>query len=48
MTTDDASNYGIEAYGLKAYWNGEKYVEEILDNTKEFKNIEQLLEINRY
>ena len=43
IITDDASNYGIEAYGLKAYWNGNEYVEEKLDNSENYKSLEQLL-----
>lgn len=43
IITDDASNYSIKAYGVKAYWNKEEYVEELLDNSKDYKNLSSLL-----
>lgn len=47
MITDDASNYGIEAYGLKAYWDNNAYIEKFLDTSKEYKNLENLLQKGR-
>lgn len=43
VITDDASDYGIDAYGLKAYWSGNEYIEELLDSSKEYKSLETLL-----
>ena len=43
IITDDASDYGIGAYGLKAYWNGNEYIEELLDSSKEYESLETLL-----
>lgn len=43
IITDDASNYGIKAYGLKAYWSGNEYIEKLLDSSKEYKSLETLL-----
>lgn len=43
MITDDASNYSIHSYGLKAYWKGDMYIEEMLDNSEEYKCLKQLL-----
>lgn len=42
----DASNYGIEAYGIKAYWYKNKYREEYMDGSSEFKKLEDLLTQN--
>ncbi len=44
VITDDASDYGIEAYGLKSYWKNNEYKEEMLDHSKEYKNMEDLLQ----
>jgi len=44
IITDNASDYGIKAYGLKAYWENNVYKEEMLDNSKEYKNTEDLLQ----
>lgn len=46
LITTDASNYGIEAYGIKNYWNNGKYIEEYLDKSNEFKNLSDLLNKN--
>lgn len=43
IITDDASNYSIEAYGLKVYWDDNEYIEELLDCSKEYKSLKQLL-----
>lgn len=43
IITDDASNYGIEAYGLKAYWNGNEYIEKRFNASQEYKSLEELL-----
>lgn len=43
LITSDASHYGIEAYGLKSYWKDDKYIEEKIDNSEEFKPLEELL-----
>ncbi|MBQ6884871.1 MAG: Type 1 glutamine amidotransferase-like domain-containing protein [Clostridia bacterium] len=39
----DASNYGIEAYGIKAYYKNGKYFEEIIDTDSDFKILNKLL-----
>lgn len=43
LITTDASNYGIEAYGIKAYWDNGNYKEEYIDTSKEFKSLDDLL-----
>lgn len=43
IITDDASNYGIKAYGIKAFYNGKKYIENQLEITTEYKSIKKLL-----
>lgn len=45
LITSDATNYGLEAYGLKTYWCDGKYVEEPIEATSEFKNLSDLLSI---
>lgn len=42
LITDDASNYGIEAYGIKAYWKGNEYVVEQLDASLNYKSVNEL------
>lgn len=39
----DASNYGIEAYGVKAFYKNKEYFEEKIDTTNEFKPLNELL-----
>lgn len=39
----DASAYGIEAYGIKTYWNDDEYIEEKIDTSEEFKYLSKLL-----
>ncbi len=43
LITSDASNYGIEAYGLKSYWEDGKYFEKKIDVLSEFKPLKELL-----
>lgn len=43
IITDDASNYGIDAYGVKAYWSGNEYIEKLLNSTDGYKNLKDLL-----
>ena len=44
LLTTNASNYGINAYGIKSYWENNEYIEEKIDKSMEFKNLEDLLE----
>lgn len=46
LITSDASNYNIEAYGLKAYFENGKYLEEKIDTTLTFKPLKDLLSKN--
>ena len=46
LITSDASNYNIHAYGFKSYWEDGIYLEEMIDNSKEFKPLEDLLSKN--
>ena len=43
LITSDASNYGIEAYGLKSYWENGKYFEKKIDVLSKFKPLKELL-----
>ena len=43
LIADDTSNYRIEAYGIKAYWVNNKYIEESIDKSDTFKDINILL-----
>ncbi len=43
LITSDSSDYGIEAYGLKTYWNDGEYIEERIEVTKEFRSLPDLL-----
>lgn len=45
IITSDASNHGIEAYGLKTYWKDNSYIEEKLDTSPEFKDLRELLSV---
>ena len=45
LITSDALSYGIEAYGLKTYWKDDKYIEEYIDKSDEFKKVKDLLEL---
>ncbi len=42
LVTDDASNYGIDAYGIKSYWKNGKYIVEFLDTSENFKKTDAL------
>lgn len=42
----DASNYGIEAYGVKSFWNNDEYIEIKIDDSLEYKPIDDLISIN--
>ena len=46
LITSDASNYGFEAYGLKSYWEDGEYVIESIDDSLEFKPLNELLSRN--
>ena len=46
LITSDASNYGIEAYGIKSYWENNEYFEEKLDTTLDFKPLKDLITKN--
>ena len=46
LITSDASSYGIEAYGIKSYWESNEYLEEKLDITSEFKPLKELITKN--
>ena len=43
VITSDASYHGIEAYGLKTYWDNGEYKEIKLDTSDEFKPLSELL-----
>ncbi|MBQ9121300.1 MAG: Type 1 glutamine amidotransferase-like domain-containing protein [Clostridia bacterium] len=43
LITSDASYHGVEAYGLKLYWQNGEYIEERLDTSSEFKPLQTLL-----
>ena len=43
LITSDASYHGIEAYGLKSYWENGEYLEEKIDDSEEFKPLDELL-----
>ena len=44
LITSDASSYGIEAYGIKSYWENNEYFEETLDTASNFKPLKDLLQ----
>ena len=46
LITSDASYHGIEAYGLKSYWENGEYLEEKLDDSELFKPLNELLTKN--
>ena len=46
LITSDASNYSIQAYGLKSYWENGEYLQEKIDDTFEFKPLSDLLSKN--
>lgn len=43
LITSDASYHNIKAYGKKAYWVNDKYIEEKIDDSKDFKSLSELL-----
>lgn len=43
LITSDASYHNIKAYGKKAYWINDKYIEEIIDDSNDFKSLSELL-----
>lgn len=46
LITSDASQYGIEAYGLKSYWKDGEYIEEAIEASLEFRPLCELLTKN--
>lgn len=46
LITSDASYHGIEAFGLKSYWENEEYLEEKIDTSLDFKPLSELLSKN--
>lgn len=42
IITSDASNYGIEPFAIKAYWDNDNYIEEKLETNTDFKPIKEL------
>lgn len=46
LITSDAFYHGIEPYGLKAYWENGKYLQEKIDDSLEFKPLVDLLSKN--
>ena len=46
LLTSDASNYGFKAYGLKSYWEDGEYLEQKMDDSSEFKSLDNLLSKN--
>lgn len=46
LITSDASFHNIKAYGQKCYWDNGKYLEEKIDDSLEFKSLEELLSKN--
>lgn len=45
LIRSDASNYGIEPYGVLGYWKNGEYFEERIDTSEKFKDIADLLPI---
>lgn len=43
LITSDASYHNIKAYGLKSYWEKGEYFQERIDDSLEFKSLEDLL-----
>ncbi|MBR2704465.1 MAG: Type 1 glutamine amidotransferase-like domain-containing protein [Clostridia bacterium] len=42
LIRSDASNYGIESYGILGYWKSGDYIEEKIDTSDEFKELSDL------
>jgi len=47
LVTSDASFHGIEAYGVRAYWQNGEYYQENIEQSNEFKNLNDLLFISK-
>ena len=43
LIIEDASNYGIDAYGIKTYWENENYIENYIDDSIKLKQLKDLL-----
>lgn len=43
LLTTDASNYNIQAFGVKTYYKDGQYIEEAIDRSREWKPLDQLL-----
>lgn len=43
LITSNASNYGIDAYGMKTYWSDGVYIEEQIEVTEELRSLNDLL-----
>ncbi len=43
LITSDASDYNIQAYGLKCYWENGEFFEEKIDDSLDFKPLDELL-----
>ena len=43
LITSNASFHGIKPYGFRAYWNDGEYIEERIDDSMEFKPLNELL-----
>lgn len=46
LITSDASDYNIKPYGIKSYWDNDEYLQQIIDDTLEFKQLSDLLSKN--
>ena len=46
LITSDASYHGIQAYGLKSYWENGEYLQEKIDDSLKFKPLKELLSKN--
>lgn len=42
IITSDASKHGIEAYGLKSYYDNDKFIEKKIEESDEFRSIDEL------
>lgn len=46
LLVTDASNYGIEAYGLKVYWRDDKCIEQSIPVSFEFQDLKELITLS--
>ena len=46
LITSDASYHGIEAYGLKTYWEEGEYKEQYIEKSDQFKQFSDLISKN--